>query len=205
MLGVFPKYTGRKAWQARERMAHAFIEYFKNKGYEDSSELTLGRFHAQRDHGATIEDIARLEVSEGLGILSNTVPTCFWVLYDIYSRPDLLKELRDELRANAITLSPDGTHTIDLVDIKEKCGLLISTFQEVLRVRSIGAPTRTVYKDILLNDQYLLKKGSLLMMPIKGINREENTWGAQAHEFNPRRFADGRQKDIKVTGFMSFG
>lgn len=98
-------------------------------------------------------------------------------------------------------------HVIDLAAIRDQCPLLVSTFQEVLRLRSNGAPTRVVSKDILLNGQYLLKAGSVLQMPSKIINRERSTWGENAEEFSPSRFManDQAKEQRRATGFMSFG
>lgn len=98
-------------------------------------------------------------------------------------------------------------HVIDLAAIRDQCPLLVSTFQEVLRLRSNGAPTRVVSKDILLNGQYLLKAGSVLQIPSKIINRERSTWGENAVEFSPSRFManDQAKEQRSATGFMSFG
>ena len=212
LLRVLPKITARKAFKARESIVASFVKYYEAGGQENSSQMTYGRWKAQHDAGATTEDIARLETAAGIGILSNTVPSTFWTLFEIYSRPELLAKLREEIRMNALHLASSSnatgvTHTIDLADIKDRCPLLLSTFQEVLRLRSNGAPTRLVYRDIMLNDQYLLKAGAVLQMPSECINREGSTWGADSTEFDPSRFiANGEQKQPKrATGFMSFG
>ncbi|KAL9117460.1 MAG: hypothetical protein Q9187_006004 [Circinaria calcarea] len=208
LLRILPKITARKAFRARERIVASFVKYYKAGGQENSSQMTYGRWKTQHDAGATVEDIARLETAAGIGILSNTVPSTFWTLFEIYSRPELLTKLRKEISKNALHIDgSSATHIIDLADIKDQCPLLLSTFQEVLRLRSNGAPTRLVYKDIVLNDQYLLKAGGVLQMPSECINRESSTWGASSSEFNPARFvANGEPKQSsRATGFMSFG
>lgn len=170
--------------------------------------MTYGRWKTQHDAGATTEDIARLETAAGIGILSNTVPSTFWTLFEIYSRPELLTALREEVEKKALRIDEsNATHTIDLADIKDQCPLLLSTFQEVLRLRSNGAPTRLVYRDIMLNDQYLLKAGGVLQMPSERINRESSTWGASSSEFDPSRFIANSEvkQSSRATGFMSFG
>ncbi len=187
------------------------MKYYENDGHLQSSEMTMGRWKAQHDAGATPRDIARLETAAGIGILSNTVPSTFWTIFEIYSRPNLLDKLRaevlDAMRDDTSTIGSQSLYTIDLAKIRDACPLLVSTYQEVLRLRSNGAPTRVVYKDIMLGDRYLLKAGAVLQMPAQSINREDSTWGADADEFNPSRFiANGERKDQKrVTGFMSFG
>ncbi|KAF7510550.1 hypothetical protein GJ744_006396 [Endocarpon pusillum] len=208
LLRILPKITARKAFQAREMIVASFVKYYEAGGQENSSQMTYGRWKTQYDAGATTEDIARLETAAGIGILSNTVPSTFWTLFEIYSRPELLGRLREEISKNALHVDGSSAiHTVDLADIKDQCPLLLSTFQETLRLRSNGAPTRLVYKDIVLNDQYLLKAGRVLQMPSECINRESSTWGATSSEFNPSRFmANGEQKPTnRATGFMSFG
>jgi cytochrome P450 len=203
-----PSITSRKSFRARERLVSAFVKYYEARGHENSSELTYNRWKVQHDAGATTEDIAKLEAAAGIGILSNTVPSTFWTLFDIYSRHSLLLELREEIRKNGLVIEPDtGLHVVDLASIRDRCHLLVSSFQETLRLRSNGAPTRVVCKDILLNGQWLLKEGSILQMPAPTINRHPVAWGEATNEFNPRRFMkDTSQRDVKrATAFMSFG
>ncbi len=189
-------------------MVVSFVQYYEAGGHENSSQLTYARWKAQHDAGATTEDIARLEAATGLAILSNTVPSLFWTLFEIYSRPELLKANREEVEKNALRVDGiNATHIIDLADIKDRCPLLLSTFQEVLRWKSTGVPTRYVYRDVMLNDQYLLKAGGLLQMPSECINRERSTWEANSSEFDSSRFmarGDVKQSS-RASGFMSFG
>ncbi|KAI9676944.1 MAG: hypothetical protein M1817_006783 [Caeruleum heppii] len=212
LLKMAPRITAPKAFQAREKVVASFVRYYEAGGHENSSQMTYGRWKTQHDAGATIEDIARLETAAGIGILSNTVPSTFWTLFEIYSRPDLVTRLREEVLQHAVHIesqeSGPPTHAIDLADIRDHCVLLVSTFQEVLRLRSNGAPTRVVYDDVVLNDQYLLKAGSVLQLPAHSINREEGSWGPQAEDFDPERFLpkQEKQKDRKsATSYMSFG
>jgi cytochrome P450 len=127
----------------------------------------------------------------------------------------LLADLRKEIIDNALVINKPGkepasaVHVIDLAKIRDSCPSLVSAFQEVLRVRSNAAPTRVVYEDILLNEQYLLKAGNVLQMPAHTINRERSSWGEQADHFNPARFMGAEDATTKgprrMTGFMSFG
>ncbi|KAJ4301953.1 hypothetical protein N0V90_004049 [Kalmusia sp. IMI 367209] len=208
LVNIIPSITSRKSFMARERVITALVQYYEAGGHENSSELTYNRWKVQQDAGATTKDIARLEAAAGIGILSNTVPSTFWTLFDIYSRPSLLLELREEIRQNGLVIEPEtGLHIVDLAAIRDNCHLLVSSFQETLRLRSNGAPTRVVCKDILLNDQWLLKGGSILQMPAPTINRQSVAWGESTNDFNPRRFMKhSSQKDTKrATAFMSFG
>lgn len=79
------------------------------------------------------EGYARLEAASSIGVLSNTVPSTFWTLFDIYSRPELLNEIRTELQTNALTIDPDTKkYVVDLALIRDSCPRLVSAFQETL-------------------------------------------------------------------------
>jgi cytochrome P450 len=207
MMDTLPWLTARTAWKGREQLAQAFLQYYRADGHLDSSQLTYARWKVQNEGGAALEDIARLEALNAIGILSNTVPTCFWVLFDIFSRPDLLKTIRNEIEAGVVSIDFAGVHTLDLADIREKCPTLTSTFQETLRTRSNSAQLRVVHKDTFLNDHLLLKAGSILLMPGATINKDTSVWGSDADTFDPQRFSkiDPADKRSKASGFLSFG
>lgn len=205
MMDIAPWLIARKAWKGREHLARDFIQYYRDNGHLRSSQLAYTRWKSQHDAGATLEDIARLEVVMGLGILSNTVPTSFWAIFDIFSRPKLLEEVRDEICRNALSINSEKVYTIDLADVRDKCPLLLASFQETLRLRSNSAQLRVIYEDTMLDNLYLVKAGSILVMPAAVINRSEFAWGPNAHVFNPRMLMDLGEMRQKGTGFMSFG
>ncbi|CAL5866295.1 uncharacterized protein PFLUO_LOCUS502 [Penicillium psychrofluorescens] len=214
IANTLPWLTARTAWKGRETLASAFEDYYNRGGHEDSSDLTLGRFQIPQDAGVTVRDIALLETSMAFALLSNTVPAAFWALYDMFSRADLLKQIRDEVQANAVHISEDGTHVIDLADLRDECPLLMSAFQEILRTRSSSSPTRYVTKELMVGDRYLLKEGHVVMMPAISIGRNPDVWGSTNRDFDPRRFMKATHSDNqtekkkdprRVGGFMSFG
>ncbi|RHZ56949.1 hypothetical protein CDV55_104934 [Aspergillus turcosus] len=207
LMDVAQQFTARKPWKARQRIVRAFKDYYYAGGHFDSSQLTYARWKTQKEGGATLEDIARLEAAAALGTLSNTVPAIFWLIFDIFSRPELLEEVRDQLAQHAVQVDVQGVHTIDLAEIKEKCPLLVSAFQEMLRLRSNTVPIRVISEDTILNDKYLLKAGGILQMPAHAINRDQSIWGSDADEYDPHRFVKISQSDSrkKANGFLSFG
>ncbi|KKK17246.1 hypothetical protein ARAM_001823 [Aspergillus rambellii] len=113
MLANFlPWITARTAWKGRETAVAALVKYFERNGHQGGSELTQVRWRTMHEAGLPVEDIARAEVSMALGLLSNTAPASFWILYDLYSRPALLQEIRREIQAHALRVNPDSTtHT----------------------------------------------------------------------------------------------
>jgi cytochrome P450 len=210
-----PRFTARTAFLGRERLVSAFLDYYAADGHLNSSEMTYARWKVQRDGGASIPNIARLEAAAGIGILSNTVPSTFWILFEIYSRQDLLADLRKEIIDNALSVENQGTesasgvHVIDLAKIRDCCHKLVSTFQEMLRMRSNAVLTRVVSKDIMLNDEYHLRAGSVLQMSAHPINREASSWGDDSDRFDASRFMAQDDPAAKVRrrmkGYLSFG
>ena len=213
LLNLWPKHTAKVAWTAREELVKAFTEYYTTGGHRDSSALTMARWKTQHDAGATTEDIARLEVASSVGVLSNTVPSTLWTLFDIYSRDELLTDIREELKSNGLVIdSETNTHVVDLGLIRDGCPKLVSVFQEVLRVHSSSASTRVVYNDVMLDNRYLLKAGSVVQIPAQALNKEEAVWGTSAQQFDPYRFCSSVNKEKEPTvekpraaSYMSFG
>jgi cytochrome P450 len=193
LANMLPWLTARKAWQCRERFVDAMEKFARSGGYEekDCSELARARRDTQREGGATIRDTARLEMSLNIGVLSNTVPSTFWYIFDIFSRPDLLAAIRRELEQNAVVVpdpSAPNKRAVDISLIRGDCPLLVAAFQETLRLHSNGAPIRFVYDDVVLDNQFLLKKGSILQMSAPVIHSEQTHWGLDASKFDATRF-----------------
>ncbi|KAJ6032767.1 hypothetical protein N7540_003499, partial [Penicillium herquei] len=86
----------------------------------------------------------------------------------------------------------------DHAAIRDDCVLLVSIFQEMLRLGSGAAPARFVNDDILLGNKYFSQKGAMLQMPAQCLNLEKSRWGNDAKEFNPRRFM--KKAKLRSTG-----
>lgn len=158
-------------------------------------------------YGLTPWNQGRLEVGVLLGVLANTIPAIFYMLIHVLSEPDLLSDVRAELQATSIELSPDGsTKVLNVMTMREKCTLLHSTFQETLRIHALGSSVRYVREDILLANQYLLKKGNVVQMPMAVMHSDPSAWGSNVHDFEPRRFlkSSAATKDSK-TAYRPFG
>jgi hypothetical protein len=216
LVNILPAITARKTYLARENVVQAMLRFAESGGFQekDCSDLALSQWETQRSLGATDVNIARIETAFNLGVLSNTVPATFWCIFDICSRPDLLEAVRAELKQNAVLIDPEtNVHCVDLGRIRSACPLLVSSFQETLRVHSTSAPTRMVYEDVMLDDTYLLKAGSVVQISGPGVNNEAAVWGDDAKEFDLFHFSNESQRGGKSTprtkprptSFMSFG
>ncbi|CAI7601953.1 unnamed protein product [Penicillium glandicola] len=215
MADIIPWFIVPKTWKARKTICAAFKNYFDLGGHEDSSELLAMRYRSFLGAGLTHEEIAYSEIPLIVGLLSNTVPAAFWVHFELFSRPELLEEIREELEQHALKIAPDGTHIIDMGCLRDNCPLLLSMYQEALRIRSTVVAIRFVTQDVVLADKYFLKSGSMLLMPAKQSGRDQKAWGTSADEFDARRFmrstittenkADKNRDPRRTGGFMAFG
>lgn len=207
LVGFLPSLTARKPIAARAKVAKAFEEYYKAGGVEKASGLAKKRYQAEVDNDVPLADIARYEVGGSIAILVNTAPAAFWTLLLLHSQPGLLEEIRKEIDACTKTTTEDGTSvkTLDITTLKESCPLLLSSYQEVLRYRSMGTSVREVMEDTYL-DQWLLKKGAMLQMPSRIIHQDASLWGANVGDFNPHRFLPEQKKNRpRDVCFRAFG
>lgn len=207
LVGFLPSITARKPIAARTKVAKSFEEYYKAGGVEKASALARYRYQAEIDHNVPLEDIARYEVGGSIAVLVNTAPAAFWSLLLLHSHPGLLDDIRREIDACTKTTIQNGStvKTLDITTLKENCPLLLSSYQEVLRYRSMGTSIREVMEDTYL-DQWLLKKGAMLQMPSRIIHQDASLWGSNVNDFNPRRFLpEEKQNRPRDVCFRAFG
>ena len=214
LLGLMPTITARKGVKGRAKVVKAFKDYFEAGGHEEASILTRDRHDTSAKNGISVDDIARYEVGGAIAILVNTAPAVFWMLLYVYSQPGILADIRKEvgLIMTTNTVKPDmPCWELNITSVKTDCPLLTSTFQEVLRHRSMGTSIRQVMEDTVLNGEWLLKKDSMIQMPSRVIHKDPSLWGTDVDEFNPRRFMkDEAQKTQtgkrpNAAAFRAFG
>ena len=190
LLGILPSITAHKGIAGRAKVVKAFEQYLHNDGHKEGSVWMKNRYELSARNGVFLEDIARFEVGGVVAILVNTAPAVFWMLFLVYSHPGLLDELRNEVDA-LVTSNPSDkglVRSLDITTLKQNCPLLTSTFQEVLRYRSMGTSVRQVMEDTFLDGNWLLKKDCMIQMPSRVIHKDNSIWGSDVDEFNPRRF-----------------
>ncbi|KAI1384279.1 cytochrome P450 [Hypoxylon trugodes] len=200
VLNLPSQIFAREGYKAREYMVGVWNQYFERGSYEQGSELIKTRVKINNDFGITLTETARIEIGGSQGILSNTLPGAFWMIYYIFSNPTILKDIKAELYKG---VREDGDiYTIDLSYVKSSCPILLSTFKEMMRVKSSSSATRIAMEDHLLGGKYLLKKGSTIMMPAMVQHTDHSIWGDSVHEFNHLRFV--RQPGAKRTNPVAF-
>lgn len=201
LVGFLPSITARKPVAARTETVRAFEKYHEAGGIDKASAYARNRHEVEVKNGFPAEDQARSSVGGTIALLVNTVPSVFWALLHFHAHPGLLGQIRDEV--DACTRTDGTTKTIDMVSLKEKCPLMLSAYQEVLRYRAMGASVREVMEDTQLGG-YVLKKGAMLQMPSRVIHTDESLWGDT--EFNPRRFLESEKKSRpRDVCFRAFG
>lgn len=207
ILGIFPKYTAPTAYSARLKFSSAMHSYFLRNGQDQASPLQKARYEVSKKNGMSLEAISTLEIGDCIATLINTNTMVFWMIWHIYSSPNLLQQLRDEV-ANILSETNDegGKHLkLNVGNIKSDCPHLFSTYQEVLRVRTHTVTQRWVLADTLLSNRYLLKKDNVVEMPGQVIHTKASVWGPDVNDFNSRRFMKSQARTVKPGSLRSFG
>jgi hypothetical protein len=204
MLGIDPLGTG---YSARTTMFKAFRKYFQDMP-DDVSLIIRERQRILREAGIPEDDTYKMQ-SNLSDAYPNFPPTLFWTIYEIYSRPELLEAIRQEISSKAVRKSDDGS-ILDVTTLQTECHILLSAFQETQRVRHSQVAFRIVVEDVLLDGQYLLKKGNYVHLPAKPVHKNHEIWGPQASAFDPYRFVQaeaGKTTKTKIlpSGFRAWG
>ncbi|KAI1085984.1 cytochrome P450 [Rostrohypoxylon terebratum] len=200
MLNVFPSLLAKEAFQAREYMVKVWERYFENGGHKEGSGLIQARAKINEDFHIPVKETARVELGGVLAVLANTVPSAFWVIYHIFSDPVVLEDIRSELSKGVREVN--GVCTIDMVHVKQSCPILLSAFQEMLRVNGTAVSARIAQEDLMLNNKYLIKKGSTVLLPSNTQHTDVSIWGKDAEEFNHKRFV--REPGVKRPNPIAF-
>ncbi|KAI5457677.1 cytochrome P450 [Mariannaea sp. PMI_226] len=200
-------FTG-KGYAARDIVFEAFRKYCKAIP-EDASLVMKERQRVMLEGGVCEEDAYKQQAIFCSGVFPNTAPTMFWTIYEIFSRPEVLQELRDEISREAVTGSRETGFVLDVAAVKTTCPLLLSVYQETQRTRHVHAVIRKVTSDTLLDGQYLLKNGHYLQMPGNPIHTSTALYGPNADTFDPYRFMPQKGGDQKKTrdpsSFVAWG
>ncbi|KAL8700525.1 MAG: hypothetical protein Q9201_005400 [Fulgogasparrea decipioides] len=208
LINILPSLTARKSCQARELVGQAFQRYFEAKHHETGSTLVQSRYNTSSHNRIPLADIARYEVGGAIAILVNTAPAVFWVLFHIFANREVLRDCRNEVEKIMFTSTKDGhaKRRLDITAIKQNCPILTSTFQEILRQRTIGAQVRQVMQDTVLENRYLLKKGATVIMPSLVVHTDPAVWGSDVLDFNHKRFTkeSNSQKETRKPSPKAF-
>jgi cytochrome P450 len=192
-----------KGYAAREIVFDAFRKYNKSLP-NDVSLVYKERLRSMQEAGIDEDDICKQQATFGTAAFANTFPILHWTIYELFSRPELLEEVRKEVSEKAISGDKKTGFKLDVAALKTKCPLILSIFQETQRMRHVHANIRKITEDTLLDGKYLLKAGHYVMMPGQPVHTNKTTWGESADQFDPYRFVPKDSSDRKNVASSSF-
>ncbi|KAM7203154.1 putative cytochrome p450 protein [Naviculisporaceae sp. PSN 640] len=210
LVNVAPSLTAGRGHRGRQRVQVAFEEYFRKKGQLEGSSLVKVRCDVAERYNLSLEDMARFETTMAIGIFGTTAPSCFWMVYFLFSRPHLVDQLRAEMQsAITTTLGPDNVtpHRVLSTQAIKSSPLVSAIWNEVLRRSACGTSARLVEQDCIVPTQaggkISLKRGSVIQMPSRILHTDSQLWGETVDAFDPTRFLTG--KKITTGAFRPFG
>jgi len=120
------------------------------------------------------------------------------MLYYVFSKPEILALLREEVGSVLETVDDESTasvtRTLNITKLRTACPLLTSTFQETLRHGALGASVRLVVEDTIISGQYLLKKDCVVQIPTHVVHFDPSIWGSSVQDFDASRFVPGQTR-----------
>jgi hypothetical protein len=194
-LHIFGIDLSGKGYTAREQVIEAMRKYFRNMP-EDASLVIKERQRILLEGGVPEEDSFKIQ-STLSNAYFNTIPTLYWTIYEIYSRPALLETIRQEIRKRALQKSEDG-FLLDIANLQTQCHVLLSAYQETQRTRHGQVAFRMILEDTII-DQYLLKKDHHLHLSAKPVHLDPTLWGPHVNHFDPYRFVPAATGETKTT------
>ena len=208
-LNVLPNIIAPKGHQGRKTLFQSFHQYYARDGHKEASRIVQARYEVNRKHGVSIGDIERFDLSLCYGLLVNTVPAVSWALYYVYSQPSLLEETRAKgpSHIHPSKNSAEGlVYRVNIAEIVAGCPQLASLVLETLRVQSTNASGRVVLKDTMIEDQYLLKECSILLIPSAELHNNISVWGPSFKDFDPQRFVQKRDEGKRpASAYRAYG
>ncbi|TLD34163.1 hypothetical protein PspLS_01194 [Pyricularia sp. CBS 133598] len=206
--GPLKRIIGRKAYNARERIQNKLLPYMLAGGDFDKSTSDLVRIRS-RDHealGIPASGRAKTEFLTPWVATLNTIPTLFWFFTEVFSRPQIVGRLQDEiLKSGVVTLDSGGSGqprvaSLDIADLENRCPYLMACYRETLRVYNENVGNRMVLRDTVIQDpdqggrEYLLKAGTNVQWSAATTHKDPRVWGARPHDYNPDNFVDGGEQ-----------
>lgn len=214
LIRLIPRVTARSANNGLQALAEKFAEYEESGGHAEAHHVVRARNVSHLQLGIGLHERSKLDASLGFAFNVNASIAAFWVLSNIYSRPNLLARLRDEIQNNAL-LQPA---TLSFAHLRNSCPSLYSVYRETLRHYAPMSSVRWVKEDTLIANQYFVRKGCLVHAAGVVLHHDKAIWGPDAESFNPDRFlhntngtrtkSDGsfeEKSNIPAAAFRSFG
>lgn len=153
-------------------------------------------------HGVLSDGFTDCHLVAIVGLLSNVINIMAWAMCHIAEDEELKASILTELEAVVDNSMVTGAEEKEMdfqlkVDkIRGSCPLLLATWYELLRVYGDSPVARYVHQDSKFDDNYRVKRGSMIMTPIHLHNFDQGIWGPDVEVFRPGRFLSQQDKNI---------
>lgn len=98
-------------YTARDKVFDAYIKYSKQNS-DNGSQLARDHQQVLRDASVPELDNAKQAAIFTIASFSNSAPTLYWTLWELFSRHEILAEVREELEAQAISGSKETASSL---------------------------------------------------------------------------------------------
>lgn len=195
LLYRYPRMFAKPMYESIDKGTHAFTRYFQLPFEQRSQACHYIRTveMKQRKAGMTDRDIGIAAHTLLWAAHANASKICFWLLAHIICNPTLLVSIRKEV---APAFSVQELNTQHLI---EKCPILDSSLNEILRLTSGGSSARTVESKTVVGNHTLFPNAKIII-PYRQLHYDETVFGSDAGTFNPYRFL--QNKDLHKSPFF---
>ncbi|KAI5460810.1 cytochrome P450 [Mariannaea sp. PMI_226] len=203
-LNIAPSLVAPKAFAAREKLKDTANLFYMAEHYNNSdvSALIRNRVKLMLEFGFEKEDLAVIEFILCWVSSTNTIPTLFWLFTSVFSSPERLQRVREEVESAVVITGSgsDRTATISIAKLRSQCPLFIACFQETHRVYNDSTGNRRVMEDVILKDpaegrDYLLTKGTNVQWISSVLQTDKAVWGSEAEQFDPTKWLTMQPQD----------
>ena len=204
------KLLAPKAFNGRRRVQSSMIDFYRANSELNDDVLPFIRTRAKllRQVGVSAEEIGRMEMSFMFVATTGSVPTIFWLLGNVLQDRDLVEAIRSEL--GLLVTKQDNIAELRVSAVNEtSCPLLISCWQEAIRMSNQFLGTRHPVEDIVVTNEegnsYILKEGVPVIWTARSLHASTDAWGKDATAFIGNRFVNlqGSDKKKKKSSFVS--
>ena len=141
--------------------------------------------------------------------ISNANVVVFWVIYHVYSDPEMLAEVREEIDHYVKVISPESELTVpepDRLSMRQEdlfrsCPLLKAVYFETMRMDVQATTYRSVATDFTITESpedasmvgrstprtYKMPKGQYVCVP-HAVHQRDDRYFKDPAAFNPKRF-----------------
>ncbi|KAI3401886.1 hypothetical protein diail_6445 [Diaporthe ilicicola] len=212
MHSKYPRFAAPAAFKAKDRSVKAFSDYLSLPKEQRSGacwlveqlelgieEMGITGITEPTQCGAMLFSVQNLSRTDEkhCRINTNAYRQCFWCAAYLLHDRTLLEQIKREMRPAW------KTNTVDMTYLLEKCPLLASFYEEMLRINNEPVGIRLVAEPVTIGGKEL-QPGRKLLMPYKQLHMDSGVFGANAGSFDAQRFM--REKNLeRSTSWRPFG